>query len=555
MKTNNNQPKMLFENTRFSNDDYRMKTKFILPLRVVLEEACENSAILLEKSARQPFLGNYSAAGLKPGSWVLLDFGRELQGGIDVTIQKVSDNATIRIVFGESVSEAMSSIGEKNATNDHSTRDMILPVTNWQHFRIGNTGFRFVKIEAINGSVDVSGVQAAWEYYDAEYKGSFESDDELLNIIWETGAYTAHLNMNEYVWDGIKRDRLVWIGDLHPEISTIYKVFGDVEVVRKSLDFIRDVTPVGNKINGIASYTLWWIIIQNDWYRFSGNKEYLENQREYIVGTIESILQTIDMDGVCNVDNKFIDWSSKGTNTVDAGYQAILAMALDSAAELCKVIKHKDLEAVCLEKAALVKRINYPYEANKQVAALTALAGINDIHKVCENIIIPNGGHGLSTFLGYQTLRALGEADHMNDAITIIKEYWGAMLSLGATTFWEDFDLEWVEGAGRIDEPITEGKRDIHGDCGRYCYEGFRHSLCHGWASGPTAFLSDYVSGIKMLEPGFKKIKLAPQLGTLNWVKINFPTPYGCIHVEHKRNGAKIESKVELPEGIELVKE
>ena len=52
---------------------------------------------------------------------------------------------------------------------------------------------------------------------DLQYLGSFECSDERLNTIWQTGAYTVHLNMQDYLWDGIKRDRLVWIGDMHPE--------------------------------------------------------------------------------------------------------------------------------------------------------------------------------------------------------------------------------------------------------------------------------------------------------------------------------------------------
>ena len=32
--------------------------------------------------------------------------------------------------------------------------------------------------------------------------------------------------MQDYLWDGIKRDRLVWIGDMHPETMTIGAVFG-----------------------------------------------------------------------------------------------------------------------------------------------------------------------------------------------------------------------------------------------------------------------------------------------------------------------------------------
>ena len=50
--------------------------------------------------------------------------------------------------------------------------------------------------------------------------------------------------MQEYLWDGNKRDRLVWLGDMHPEVMTVNTVFGYNEVVPKSLDLIRDVTPL-----------------------------------------------------------------------------------------------------------------------------------------------------------------------------------------------------------------------------------------------------------------------------------------------------------------------
>ena len=47
--------------------------------------------------------------------------------------------------------------------------------------------------------------------------------------------------------------------------------------------------------------------------------------------------------------------------------------------------------------------------------------------------------------------------------------YWGAMIDLGATSFWEDFDINWIPNAAPIDELVPEGKKDIHGDCGAYC--------------------------------------------------------------------------------------
>ncbi len=77
---------------------------------------------------------------------------------------------------------------------------------------------------------------AVFRYRDIPYLGTFRCSDDRLNQIWTTGAYTVHLNMQEYIWDGIKRDRIIWMGDMHPEMSSICAVFGEEESFYASLD-------------------------------------------------------------------------------------------------------------------------------------------------------------------------------------------------------------------------------------------------------------------------------------------------------------------------------
>jgi len=127
------------------------------------------------------------------------------------------------------------------------------------------------------------------------------------------------------------------------------------------------------------------------------------------------------------------------------------------------------------------------------------------------------------------------------------------MLDVGATTFWEDFDLDWTQNAGRIDEPVPAGKKDLHGDFGAHCYKGFRHSLCHGWASGPTAWMSEHVLGVKVLEPGCAAVRIAPELGDLQWAEGTFPTPKGVIRIRHEKGAdGKVVSKIEAPAGVRV---
>lgn len=116
------------------------------------------------------------------------------------------------------------------------------------------------------------------------------------------------------------------------------------------------------------------------------------------------------------------------------------------------------------------------------------------------------------------------------------------------------FDLDWTKNAGRIDEPVPAGKTDLHGDFGAYCYEGFRHSFCHGWASGPTAFLSQNVLGISVVEPGCAAVRITPNLGSLKWAEGTYPTPRGVIKVRHERQAdGSVKSDVQLPAGVRRI--
>ena len=109
-----------------------------------------------------------------------------------------------------------------------------------------------------------------------------------------------------------------------------------------------------------------------------------------------------------------------------------------------------------------------------------SLAGMTDAKITSDTVLKVGGPRDISTFYGFYVLQALPKSGDSDTALDFIRTYWGAMLDFGATTFWEDFNLQWTNNAGRIDELVPSGKKDIHGDYGAYCYVGFRHSLCHG---------------------------------------------------------------------------
>ena len=543
---------------------------YLPPTRIVWQETTGSSSIegidklLLPGNGQAELVGGKECVIRKrPDGKVsfLLDFGRELQGGIQiVTGQSSRKEAKVRIRFGESVSEAMCDITPENgATNDHAIRDFHFTLPWLGVAEIGNSGFRFVRIDVEEPDIDLllKEVRATFGYRDIPYIGSFKSDNDRLNDIWMTGAYTVHLNMQEYIWDGVKRDRLVWIGDLHPELMTVNTVFGYNEVIPKSLDLIRDTTPVPNWMNGISSYSIWWLLIHKDWYLYQGNLDYLKEQKEYMTTLFNHLITKIDDKGKEMLDGtRFLDWpSSPNVKGVDAGLQALMVMAMDAGHEMALAMGDKELADRCAKASKKLKKYIPDHNQSKQGAALMALAGLMKAEKADKEVLSVGGAQGFSTFYGYYMLEAMAKAGNYQGAMDIISEYWGAMLDLGATTFWEDFHIDWAKNAARIDELVPEGKIDVHSAYGDYCYKGFRHSLCHGWASGPTAWLSRYVLGVEVVEPGFKKVRITPHLGNLKWVEGSFPTPYGVITIKHTKGAnGKIVSDIQAPEGVEIIK-
>ena len=496
----------------------------------------------------------------EPHAAILLDFGIEFSGSLRIFTHFCSVNGEncgvdVRVRLGESVGEVLTPVGERGACNDHANRDFSMNIQFWSGNETSESGFRFAYIELLgeNAVLELQKIFGVFTYRDLEYKGSFESSDELLNRIWNVSAYTVHLCMQEYMWDGIKRDRLVWIGDMHPELLTTLAVFGDCDVIERSLDLVRDETPQGEWMNHISTYSLWWVMVHCDLYRSTGNKEYLSKQREKLCEILERAIGFVDESGSEMMPEKrLLDWPNEANEGAKhAGIHALLKMTLEKGAVILREIGEEALAEKC-ERTAERMRKHIPDPCgSKQAAALLALSGLGDARRLNDEVISVGGARNFSTFFSYYLLAAKAMAGDGVGALETLREYYGGMLKMGATTFWEDFDLEWMENSAPIDEIVPEGKNDIHGDFGAYCYKNYRHSLCHGWASGPCPYLSNYVLGVRAIDATTYEIK--PDLADLDWVKGSYPTVKGVITVCAEKTAEGVKVEYTAPEGIKII--
>jgi hypothetical protein len=114
-------------------------------------------------------------------------------------------------------------------------------------------------------------------------------------------------------------------------------------------------------------------------------------------------------------------------------------------------------------------------------------------------------------FYELEALCALGEQERV---LKEIKAYWGGMLALGATSFWEKYN------------PEETGKEHL-AMYGR----PYGKSLCHAWGASPIYLLGKYCLGVRPVKAGYGEFAIDPVLGGLEWMEGCVPTPNGDIRV------------------------
>lgn len=495
------------------------------------------------------------------GGYILVDFGVELCGRLHVRFAR-NVPGKIRIRTGESVYETCAEIGEKNATNDHAIRDAVYPFSQLSDFSTTETGFRFARIDLVEGdSVRIVSIFAEPTMNGLRRIGSFHCDDPRIDEIYETAARTIALCVRpEEIWDGIKRDRAVWIGDLYPELLGAFSLYGAAPQLKRVLDMIDSFD--GCWVNHIPSYSAWWLLCLCKYCELSGDKGYFSAKLPYVWNIIRAFDEIVMDDGSVDFSRSsldyfegneyFIDWPSNGSKDSEEGWRYLVTYAMEKVGDALE-----EAGQSAAEPSSILSRLDkhvYAPSDYKQVNALGVLA-----NRLAPGLALRNiekgGSDGMTTFMSFAIIEALGKMGQGKLALEILKEYYGAMLDLGASSFWEDFDMAWLKDAPL---PITslpnKERKNIHADYGKYCYLGLRHSLCHGWSSGFLMFFYDHVLGIEMAEPGYKSIRLKPNLCGLQEVEGTLPTVYGAIQVSHKIVDGKIESSISVPDGIRILK-
>jgi len=522
--------------------------------------AIENAGALTQTNSSVPFtvkLPNPAPTD-EQAPTMLIDFGREIAGR--VVVESASDHdATLSIAYGEDELEAMATGLTPGQRGGNYLGTNLLDIPANGVVRGPKSAFRYVRVTFLRGapSISLRSIHAEAITYPVKYVGSFESSDDRLNRIFETAAYTAHLCMQDDIWDAPKRDRGRWAGDLDVEAGTILGVFGDTFALEDTLKSLGDDTPPGQAVNGIGGYTAQWITTLAKVYEASGDVAYVRAEHD----TLRKLLTTMDgsVDSATELlrrDSKgwgFVDWAPGLYGATDETYRgstleflrayqaapALLRAAGDKAA--AKQYEEKANAMRDVARKAFLDPSTHTVGSTWQLNALAVLTGLEPTgDDAIWNGVLAHVKQDtpqdqvISPYFNSYVLDAMSRTGHPRAALDWIRTYWGGMLDQGATSFWESYDLRW---------PKTDAHLSLQADG----TSGYFVSLAHGWASWPAPWLQHNVLGVSASAPGFTSVDIRPDLLGLEYARGSVATPHGAIKVTLDRTKPWT---LDLPEGI-----
>ena len=496
-----------------------------------------------------PYMANYRmkpATSTATPEGLLIDFGRELNGRI--VLKAGAHPLDARVRYAESLGEMQ---------HGGFLGDVPIHVAAGNELRGPKSGFRYARVSFTSPS-DGAQIEAEGIVYPARQLGNFTTNDAQLNRIWETAAYTAHLSMQDAILDGIKRDRGLWIGDSEPIHRIIADVYGDARLVKSALENSIGPAPVKSHVNGLPSYSAWWVVAESEYVRRWGDLQQLKTMQPRLVELLAVMAKELDTRSVYDAlggGKPFVDWSpgfSSDTPEARRATHLEYLLAFRRAAELLELAGDKPEADKARARAdamtdAAKKYLREPdlsYGDRWQTNAIAVLAGAvaTDAERAAVWQVLQRTVTGrkptdrITPYYGLYLLMAMAELDHRPEALQWMKSYWGGMLEQGATSFWEAWDPAW---AGADPHAKMEADDKV----------GYYTSLSHGWSGGPAAWTLEELAGIQAVTPGFRIVRIRPDLAGLQSIKGSVPTPLGVVRVE--ASAKRIVADV--PEGMKAV--
>ena len=414
------------------------------------------------------------------------------------------------------------------------------------------TPFRYAEIEG----ADVTGIRLRQLAVHAPFRedaSAFECSDETLNAVWKLCKQTMKATTAFGIYIDGERERIPYEADAYINLLSHYACDLDPRVARATF-------------NRLIAYPTWpteWslhmpMIAEAD-YEATGDPVLAARHYE----TLKSRLLAMPTrpDGLL-VASSIVDWPASERDGYNDGVvdprqkkqvgpmvntvaNAFYFRALECMARLATALRKSDDAWMFTEKAECVHAafnavffdptrgiyIDGEGSAHASLHAnmLPLAFGLVPSHrKASVASFVKSRGMACSVYGAQYLLDALFRAGDADAALALMtaraERSWWHMLKLGSTLTLEAWDAS-------VKPNLTWN---------------------HAWGAAPANILARFVLGVRPLEPGYSRILVAPQPGTLKWMRGKVPTPLGPVEVSWQSDGGRLGIRTPAPTRVVL---
>lgn len=391
----------------------------------------------------------------------------------------------------------------------------------------------------------------------------FSNGDTLDSRLRAVAINTLRLCMHEHYEDCPWREQALYAYDSRNQALYGYQVWGNYAFAGTAFDLLgRGIRPdlllelcaPARCGVTIPIFSFIWITALEEFGRYSGDDRLFFKFASQMEAMLQAALDRTDPEtGLCHTPEgkgiwNFYEWlpDLSGTTalppgTLSAPYNLYLLLALQGYTAMCNR-NHRETAVGAPQLAEAIRRgfrndreecfmtfrnkgeLYGLHEHTNALAFVTKVADHRDISGVrtaCHSGKLIKAGTSPLPFVIDMLMEFGPEARVL--AANRIREAFTPMLFSGHDTLWE----------------TQRGERDFDG----------AGSLCHAWSSVSVYFNGACELGVRPLEQGFRKFRVAPYPGVHQMLSGTIPTPSGPIAVRCRRGEEGLELTVDCPSG------
>lgn len=393
--------------------------------------------------------------------------------------------------------------------------------------------------------------------YATEFVGSFVSDNNFFNVLWEKCLRTLYVTMRDNYMDCPDRERAQWWGDVTNEMAmsmysldtASYMLYQKgVLTIMNFADahkgsgteyekILQTVVPIryNKKFFELPAQQMAGVCGFERYYQYTGDKEFVEAIYPYAL----EYLKLWNMEESGFVVHRagtwdWLDWGDKADRVaIDNAWYYMSSLAVISMAEVLDrsdevIFLHERRSSIYSAYKTLWTekgyKSTYVDEPDDRANALAVLSGLADEDKYPTILELFKNTFNSSPYMERYVCDALCEMGEIEAAQERIVKRYTEMVEFDYSTLWEGWENS---------NPAW--------------------TLNHAWTGGPMLTMSQYMAGIEPIEAAYKTYKVAPSFGCLKEINCVVPSIIGDIVLNAKKEIDKTVLNIDSPAFARLV--